>query len=230
MKIGAIIQARITSNRFPGKVLHNIAGKPMLQYLLERVGRCASIDDIVVATSRDQSDIQITDFCKKIGVAYHRGPLLDVAGRFREVLNKYKFDGFVRITGDSPLLDPELISKGMKIFRQGRVEIVTNVFKRTYPAGQSVEILDSGTFIRAYEEIRDPEDLEHVTKFFYKNSERFKIFNFVAEADYSAINLSVDTPQNMELIAAIIRDMEKPHWEYGVRDVLERYNKAMLSF
>jgi len=223
MKIGAIVQARMNSQRFPGKVLHNIAGRPMLEYLLERITRCQTLDAIVVATSQEPSDGPIADFCKKSGVVCYRGPLFDVAGRFKEVLDKYQFDGFVRVNGDSPLLDQRLVDKGVKIFRKGGFEIVTNVLKRTYPAGQSIEILNALTFIKGYKLMQDPQDFEHVTKFFYRNSQNFKIFNFVSRNDYSKIQLSVDTPEDLKAISLIITRMNNPHWQYGIEEILKLY-------
>lgn len=220
MKIGAIVQARMDSQRFPGKVLHKIAGRPMLQYLLERITRCSSLDAIVVATSEEPSDGPIADFCKKSGVACYQGPLFDVAGRFKEVLDKYQFDGFVRVNGDSPLLDQRLVEKGVKIFRQGGFEIVTNLLKRTYPAGQSIEVLNALTFIKGYKLMQDPQDFEHATKFFYRNCKSFKIFNFVSDKDYSKIQLSVDTLEDLKAISLIITHMNKPHWQYGLEEIL----------
>ncbi len=220
MKIGAIVQARMNSQRFPGKVLHKIAGRPMLQYLLERVTHCRSLDAIVVATSQELSDAPIADFCKKSGVACYRGPLFDVAGRFKEVLDKYKFDVFVRVNGDSPLLDQRLVDKGVRIFHQGGFEIVTNVLKRTYPVGQSIEILSACTFIKGYKLMQGPQDFEHATRFFYRNRKNFKIFNFVSDKDYSKIQLSVDTPEDLRAISLIITRMNKPHWQYGIEEIL----------
>lgn len=228
MKIGAIIQVRMSSQRIPGKVLHKVAGKPILQYLLERLERCRCLDVIVVATSIDETDVPIESFCKGYGVTCYRGPLFNVAGRFKEVLDRNKFDVFVRVNGDSPLLDPRLIEKGMDIFLNGDYEMVTNVLRRTYPIGQSVEIMRTDTFCTAYELMQGDEELEHVTKFFYKYKDKYKIFNFVLENDYSRIRLSLDTKEDLETIIKIVSKMNKPHWEYGLEDLLRIYNKQLI--
>lgn len=218
--IGAIIQARMNSERFPGKVLHEIQGKPMLQYLLERVGRCRSLEAIVVATSQEKQDDPIANFCQSRGVHCYRGALMNVANRFKQVLERYPFDAFVRISGDSPLLDQRLIDKAVAIFQQGRFDMVTNILQRTYPRGQSVEVLNSAVFKSAYPLLTDMEAQEHVTKYFYSHKERFKIFNFKWERDCREINLAVDTQSDMDLVTQITKAMKREHWDYTVDEIV----------
>lgn len=220
MKTGVILQVRMSSQRFPGKVLHKVYGKPILQYLLERLERCRGLDTIVVATSTDKTDLPIVGFCKGYGVTCYRGPLLNVAKRFKEVLDRYKFDVFVRVNGDSPLLDHHLIEKGVYIFLNGDYELVTNVSRRTYPIGQSVEIMRADTFCTAYELMQGDDELEHVTRFFYKNMDKYKIFNFESGNDYSGIKLSIDTREDLNTFKGIVSKMKKPQWEYKLEDIL----------
>ena len=217
----------MSSQRFPGKALHKVAGKPILQYLLERLDHCSSLDGVVIATSTEDSDTPIVHFCLERGVTCYRGSLYNVAGRFKEVLDVYHFDGFVRVSGDSPLLDQRLIEKGVGIFLKGDFDIVTNILPRTYPAGQSVEVLRSNTFRRAYRLMREDEDLEHVTRYFYKNRCHFRLFNFASGEDHSKIHLSVDTERDMNTFAAIIARMDRPHWQYGLREILQFYQDVV---
>lgn len=223
-KIGAIIQARMSSQRFPNKVLHKVAGKPMLQYLLERLEHCSCLDAIVVATSTEKSDTPVVNYCKKRGVACYRGSLFNVAERFKEVLDRYQLNSFVRVTGDSPLLDQHLIEKAINIFLKGDFEIVTNALKRTYPKGQSIEVFRADTFRHGYELMREDEDLEHVTKFFYDHPENFRIHNFTLAQNFNDIQLSVDTQQDMNTFATIVSKMDRPHWEYALEDILQIYH------
>lgn len=223
MKIGAIVQARMTSERFPGKVLHKVAGKPMLQYLLERLNHCTLLDDIVVATSTEDNDTPIADFCTEGEVRHYRGPLSDVAGRFKEVLDNYSFDGFVRVNGDSPLLDQQLIDKGISIFLKGNFDLVTNVFPKTFPKGQSVEILSVKIFREAYPFMKENDEIEHVTPYFYKKKGKFKIYNFESVDNKIGIQLSVDTPQDMDVFVSIISKMKNPHWSYNLDEILSFY-------
>jgi spore coat polysaccharide biosynthesis protein SpsF len=213
----------MSSQRLPNKVLHKVAGKPMLQYLLERLMHCNCLDAIVVATSVDDSDTPIAEHCRQHGIAYHRGPLANVAGRFNEVLDIYKFDCFVRVNGDSPLLDQRLIEKGVNIYLGGNFDVVTNTLPRTYPAGQSVEVLHAITYQNAYNRMREQEDLEHVTRYYYRHSEDFCIHNFSYIESINNIRLCVDTHEDMERFAGIISCMDRPHWEYQLEDLLEIY-------
>ena len=150
----------------------------MLQYLLERLNHCHYLDPIIVATSIDDRDSPIVDFCELFGVTCHRGSLKNVAGRFKEVLDIYELDSFVRINGDSPLLDQRLIEKGIDVFITSDFDIVTNAQERTYPKGQTVEILRTETFRYGYELMRKKDEFEHVTPYFYNHPDDFKIHNF----------------------------------------------------
>ena len=229
MKIGTIIQARMSSQRLPGKVLCEVDGKPILQYLLERLERCRGLDLIVVATSIDETDVSIEKFCKEYGVKCYRGPLLNVAGRFKEILERDKLDIFVRVSGDSPLLDPCLIEYGMDIILNGNYDIVTNVLQRTYPVGQSVEIIRTDTYCTAYELMQGKEELEHVTKYFYKNRDAYKICNFESGKDYGGIRLAIDTKEDMNTFKGIVSKMKKPHLEYKLQDILSIYRDQLVK-
>ena len=220
-KIAVIIQSRMTSNRLPGKVLRSVCGKPMLQYLLERLNQCENIAEIVVATSCDPSDEPIVDFCSALNVSCFRGPLLNVAKRFYDLLIEYGFDKFVRISGDSPLLDQNLIDLGIRLFLDGDYDMVTNILPRTFPKGQSVEILKSDVFIEAFEKMTEVDDLEHVTKYIYKNCNNYKILNFESGERLGNIQLSVDTEEDLLKFEQIVEAMEKDHWRYGYKDVLK---------
>ena len=225
-QVTAIIQARMSSSRFPGKVLYDVAGKPMLQYLLERLAHCHCLDGLVVATSIDDSDTPIADYCDEQGVDCYRGPLLDAAGRFIEVVDAYQINYFVRVCGDRPLLDQRLVDQGIRIFLKGDFDLVTNVLPPTYPSGQTVEIIRSSAMRQAYSRMQEVEDFEHVTEFFYKNQRDFKIFNFASEEYYGGIHLSVDTVQDMNVFAAIVARMDKPHWQYGLQEILRFYQEV----
>lgn len=229
MRIGVIVQARMSSKRFPGKVLHKIKGKPMLQYLLKGLSRCNYPSEVVVATSVNEDDDPIANFCKEYGTGFYRGPLTNVAGRFKEILSLYKFDCFVRICADSPLLDYRLVDHALNTFQSGDYDIVTNGFPCSFPSGQGVEVLCSKTFLNSYSFFNDEDDSEHVTTFFYRNSERFKIFNFVSNDNFTGCKLAIDTIDEMNVLESIINLMVKPHWEYSVENIVDLYNKIKLN-
>lgn len=214
------------SRRLPGKVLRPVAGKPMLQYLLERLVRCRQVNEHVVATSHSDQDTPIVELCEQLGAPCQRGPLEDVAKRFRQVVDEHRFDVFVRVNGDSPLLDPGLIDRAVERFCREDADIVTNVLERTYPRGQSVEVVRGDVFRRAQADEWEAEDREHVTRYFYRNRGRFRIVNLRLEPSHGHVHLAVDAPEDMTRFGAIVGQMRKPHWEYGLEEVLQFYKRV----
>jgi len=218
--VGAIIQARMNSDRYPGKVLFNVHGKPLLQYIMESLSMCNSLDQIVVATSVERTDDPLAEFCGFAGISCFRGPLQDVAGRFFGALSKYKFDGFVRVSGDSPLIDYRLVDKAVNIFESYNFDVVTNILERTFPKGQSVEVIRTAIFRSVYPLMETTEQLEHVTRFFYSHQKSFAIYNFESGEKYGDIQLSVDTEDDMRKFQSLVKLMRKPHWEYSFEEIV----------
>lgn len=223
MKIGIIVQARMGSRRLPGKILAQIDGKPMLWYQLERLKICKQADEIIVATSIEKEDDPVAILCDRLKTECFRGSLIDVASRFLGAIDRCGLDAFVRISGDSPLIDPAVVDRAARIFREGDYDIVTNVLKRTFPKGQSVEVIRAGVFKTGCGLMRTADELEHVTKFFYREQSRFNIFNFVYTSDCSSLNLSVDTKEDLGKIAGIIQDMNSKHRSYNIEEVIRIY-------
>lgn len=201
MQVAVVIQARMSSERLPGKVLASLAGKPVLGHVLDRLSRF----QVVVATSTDPSDDPVADFCAERGTLCMRGPLENVAARFAGVVAALGVDAFVRVSGDSPLLDPLLVEEGIALFEKLRPDVATNIFPRTFPKGESVEVVDARTFLAIEPELTDPRDREHVTTFFYAHPDRFRIENFSADDPAPDVNLAVDTPDDLERLDALVR-------------------------
>ena len=139
--IGAIVQARMSSMRLPGKSLRPLCGKPMLQYVLESLAQVDELAETIVATSSDPSDDPIAEFCDQFGSVCFRGSLDHVAERFLQTANARGLSAFVRVSGDSPLLDPRFVARAVDLFVESNADVVTNVFPRTYPPGMSVELV-----------------------------------------------------------------------------------------
>ena len=213
----------MTSSRLPGKVLSRVRGKPLLQYLLERLGHCTRLGEVIVATSAEESDAPVARLCRELDVPAFRGPLEDVAGRFLSVLDAFPLDGFVRLSADSPLLDQRLVDEGVRIFGEGGYDLVTNVFPRTFPSGESVEVVRSGTFRRAYPSFDAGEDREHVTRYFYRRSREFAIRNFASDVPLGDVHLAVDTEEDLERFRAMVGRMTRPHWEYPLGELIKIY-------
>jgi spore coat polysaccharide biosynthesis protein SpsF len=201
----AIIQARMSSTRLPGKVFKELAGKPMLQWTLERLGNSKMLKKVVVATSMDSGDNVVEEFCREKNVNFHRGPLENVALRFAEVITLEQADAFVRINGDSPLIDPIIIDQAVSLYQSTTVELVTNIMPRTFPKGQSVEVINSEHFQKLCKRMTEPTDQEHVTKGFYNNSEKHRIVSFTSGIDAGHVQLSVDTLDDFVEIEKLIK-------------------------
>jgi spore coat polysaccharide biosynthesis protein SpsF len=229
MKIGAIVQARMTSQRLPKKSLLDVNGKPLLQYILERLEKCSSLKTVVVATSSDSSDDPIAEFCKRLGIECYRGSLMNVAERFDVVAKAFSLSGFVRLSGDSPLLDHALIERAIDIFKKGDWDLVTNIQTRSYPKGESVEVCRSITFAETLSQMTSDEDREHVTKYHYRNPDKFKIYNFEMEENHGTLQLSVDTATDLKAITSILSLMTKPHWEYRLEEIIQLHHQLTTT-
>jgi spore coat polysaccharide biosynthesis protein SpsF (cytidylyltransferase family) len=223
MRIGAIVQARMSSRRLPGKVLRSVDGKPLMAFLLERLRTAKGLDSILLATSNDPSDDVLERFCEERAVRCHRGDLEDVARRLQQASREGNLGAFVRVNGDSPLLDPGLIERGVELYREGDLDIVTNVCPRSFPRGQSVEIVRCATFDSVVAEMVQKEEREHVTTPFYARPDRFRLKNFAADQDWSEISMAVDTEEDLEVFTAVVAEMDRPHCEYGVAALVPLY-------
>lgn len=205
----AIIQARMSSRRLPGKTLKNINGKPLLLRLVDRLRKSKKITKILIATSGVKGDKKIILFCKKYKISYFSGYLKDVSKRFSDCLKLHseKYDSFIRISADSPLLDVNLVDKMASIFNKNNYEILTNVFPRSFPKGQSVEIINKKVFLKYETKFKSASDKEHVTKYFYKNPNLFKIKNFKNHSDFSNLNMSVNDIKDLEIVCKIYKEL-----------------------
>lgn len=221
MKIGAIVQARMASARLPGKSLAPLAGRPALALLLERLEHAGNLDAVVVATSTDPSDDPIAEFCEKEGVAVHRGDLDDVASRLLDAARAHDLDALVRLSGDSPLLDQKLVDRAVAKFRDGEASVVTNLNPRSFPRGQSVEVIATAALAETLASPLSAEDREHVTLALYRRDDELEIENIDAHGDYNHLHLTLDTPADLDMLEAIFAAMDRPHWEYGWKETLK---------
>lgn len=219
MHTGIIVQCRMSSARFPGKVLHEVRGKPMLRYTIDGLAHCRG-GTLVVSTSEMEEDKAIIRFCKACGVPCHSGPLENVALRFARTVEHFGFDNFVRVCGDSPLLDYRLVEKAMEMFEERDVRMVSNIVRRTFPKGQSVEMLDSRYFLDHVTSIVSPAEQEHVTSYFYARLNSTELASFESGGAWGEVRQSVDTPEDMRRFGELVALMKRPHWEYTYSDLL----------
>jgi spore coat polysaccharide biosynthesis protein SpsF len=221
MRVGAIIQARYSSQRLPGKVLRPLCGKPLLAHLVDRLRRSAVLDVVAVATSTDPSDDAVAEFCAGAGIACERGALDDVLGRIQTAARALKLDGIVRVSGDSPLLDPVLVRQAVKLFCRGDWDLVTNVQVRSFPKGQSVEVIAAAALARVAAMARTAAEREHVTPYLYANPNLFRIRNLAARVARPMLQLSVETAEDFARIEAILTVAGARADRLGLEEIVE---------
>tara|TARA_B100001027_G_scaffold215117_1_gene188471 strand:- start:7643 stop:8272 length:630 start_codon:yes stop_codon:yes gene_type:complete len=208
MKIAILIQARYNSKRLPGKVCLKVLNKELLLHVYDNCKK-SCLKGVYIVTSKNKSDKPIVDLCTKNKIKYFKGNLTNVYLRYFQVIKKLNLDGFVRITGDSPLIDYKIINKAIKKFLKEKPDIITNVFPRSFPVGQSVEVINSKIFMNNYKNIFKKDEKEHITKYFYKNYKNFKIINFRNKKNESKKNLSINTKEDFFKITKMIKLNEK---------------------
>jgi spore coat polysaccharide biosynthesis protein SpsF len=211
--IRIFVQARMSSRRFPGKVLAPLAGRPLIAHVIERCGAAFGAEYVIVATSAEASDDALVGTVRELGCAVFRGELDNVLGRFQQCLRQHPCEWFVRISADSPLIDPRLIASVAKQ-RAPQFDLVTNVQTRTFPPGQSVEVVRSECFAGIDAAALSAEEREHVTLVFYRTPERYRIRSVVSrDPDLARQPLTVDTPEDLRAVEALIKAGAVPTFE-----------------
>ncbi len=214
MNIISIIQSRMTSQRYPGKMLVSFLGKPLLANVVERIKLSKVNPPIVLATSDDFTDDPLVDYAKFLGIDVVRGSLDDVMSRFLLTLDKFKCDAFFRVCGDSPLLLPFMFDKAASIYRKSEYDLVTNVFPRTFPKGMSIELIKTKTFKETEKKIKNERDREHITQYFYDKKKEFKIHNIECMRILDPnLNLALDNPGDLTRIEKWEKRRDKDYEE-----------------
>jgi spore coat polysaccharide biosynthesis protein SpsF len=200
MEVLVLIQARMSSARFPGKVLAPVNGSPMISHVIAGAERVFDKQALIVATSNEISDDPLDSYVRSLGVRIFRGPLDDVFTRFRLCLREHPCDWFFRISADSPLLNTSIM-KAMLTYIDPSLDLITNVQKRTFPHGHSVELLNTRTFQKIMDARLSAEHREHVTKFYYENAGEFRILNLEnTDISYTKLNFVVDTLDDLHRV------------------------------
>jgi len=219
-KTVAIVQARVSSTRLPGKVLMGMAGQPMLLRVLFRVCKSHLIDEIVVATTILDEDAAICDLCDEYRFACFQGRIDDVLDRYYRLASIYKMDNIVRITGDCPVIDPEVIDQVISKFLETGADYTSNIFpKRTYPRGLDTEVMTFKALERVWMAARKPSHREHVTTYIRDNPKEFNISSISIKEDHSDLQWSVDTSEDFGRVQSIYEHFK--HDRFSWREVLK---------
>lgn len=222
MKTVAIIQARMSSRRLPGKVLEPvIEDKSMLACVIERVQLAERVNHVVVATSDSKDDDPIASLCEAMGVACFRGGLDDVLGRYAAAAECYAADVIVRITADCPVIDFDIIDRCVEAFHDSDYDYVSNTITPSFPDGLDVEVFSRSALDRAYREASFASEREHVTLYINNHPEIFSRFNVVSDGDYSALRWTVDEKEDLELIRAIYNQLYSDNPRFNMHDILK---------
>lgn len=216
-----VLQARMSSSRLPGKVMMEINSQPMIYWQIQRILKASSVDTLVVVTSIDSSDDPLVEFLEGHSVTVHRGSLGNVFSRFIEVATQYQYGALIRLTGDCPLVMPELLDKMVLEFYQKDVDYFSNTLIPTFPDGLDIEIIKHGTLEKLATFKLEPRELEHVTYGVYKRPEIFKLLNFQNETDQSLARWTVDYQADLDFVRAIFNGFSGRERDFTFQEVCQ---------
>ena len=212
----AIIQARMSSERLPGKSMASLAGRPLVGWVV-RAAREAAVDSVVVATSTDATDDVLADWCRDEAVPVVRGPLDDVLARFLLVLDEHQGDVVVRLTADCPLLDPAVIRAAVGARAAADADYLSTTTPRSLPRGLDVEVVQAAA-LRAAAIRADGVDRVHVTSYIYGHPEEFSVAGLVFAPAADDLRVTVDEQRDLEAVEGVVEELgdRAPAW----RDVV----------
>jgi spore coat polysaccharide biosynthesis protein SpsF len=218
--IVGIVQARSSSTRLPGKVMLPILGVPMILRQFERLQHSEMMQNIALATSTDASDDGLADTVARAGFAVIRGSLQDVLDRFLHAANTLNATTVVRLTGDCPLADPQLIDQLIQFHQDQGADYSSLCLKPTFPDGLDAEVCTIAALRRAHSEAKLPSEREHVTPYLYKHPELFKIASFENSDDFSSLRWTVDEPADFDFVSRIYTSLYPTTPQFRWHDVL----------
>ena len=223
MRVGIIVESRLSSRRLPGKALRDLAGAPMLARLIERLKRVRLADTICLATSDRPEDAALESLAGERGVACYSGSLDDVLARVLGAADSVAADIIVGITGDCPLADPRIIDQAIARYRIGGADYVANMLDRlSYPIGLDVQVYSRGLLAAVDALCTDPTKRAHVTPYIYLNGERFRLLGLEAPPalERPHYRLCVDEAVDLEVIGEIYRALAPGNPDFGLAEVV----------
>jgi len=209
MRVVASIEARMGSSRLPGKVLMDVGGMTALDRLVARLRSCTRLDDIVLATSTAPQDDRLEEWARSAGLAVHRGSEDDVLQRVVDAQRAMNSDIVVEVTGDCPLLDPEVIDLGIATFFANDADVVSNVRVPSFPQGADVQVFRTAALAHVAATVDDPAVREHVSLHFYEDP-AYRVIHLLAPPAWEApgVRLQLDYPEDLDFIRTVYRELE----------------------
>jgi spore coat polysaccharide biosynthesis protein SpsF len=217
----AILQARMSSNRLPGKVLKAIVGKPMLELHIERIKRAQNIDKLIVATSNNSEDEAIAQFCQRIGVECYQGSLDNVLERFYLASQQHPASHIIRLTGDCPLACPQTIDQVIAKHIEEQNDFTSNAVPHTFPDGLDVEIMTAAALQLAWQQATTAYHKEHVTAYLYQHPELFKTARLISPVNLNQQRWSVDYPEDFALVAFVYEFLYASNPQFDTAAIIE---------
>jgi spore coat polysaccharide biosynthesis protein SpsF len=220
-RVEALIQARMSSSRLPGKVLMDLGGMPAIMQVVRRVEAASSVNKITVLTSVDKSDDVLEKVLIDCGVSVFRGSLDDVLDRFMSYIDLASSDVYLRITGDCPLIDPEIIDQTVRCHLEGGWDYTSNTLTRTFPRGLDVEVFNPAILanLKKTSPGLSAEEREHVTLGIYTNPHEFKIGSYFGKTDYSSNRWTLDTLEDFKFLSWLFDTMPKKS-NFGLKEII----------
>lgn len=216
----AILQARMSSRRLPGKVLRPVAGAPMLQRQIERIRRSTLISELVVATSTDASDDPLARLAADLGVQCFRGALDDVLDRFWQAALPFASERIVRLTGDCPLADPAVIDLVLQQAIERGADYTSNTLEPSWPDGLDVEVVRRDALAEAWQEAQSPVEREHVMPFITRRPERFTLRSVTRVPSLAHLRWTVDEPADYQFVGAVYDALYSADPRFGTEEIL----------
>ncbi len=220
-KVLAIIQARMGSTRLPSKVFLDLAGRPVLAHVIERLRRSRLTSEFIVATTINREDLPIVGLCAEMGVRVYCGHADDPLERYYQAARLYGGEHIIRIKGDCPAIDPEIVDQAIRLHLQREADYTTNTLERTYPVGEDVEILTRQTLEQVWRNAGLRSEREHITIYIPKHPEAFKICHLKQSEDLSAKRWTIDYPEDYELMKQIFNTLYPRDPAFGMRAILD---------
>ena len=236
MKATAVIQVRMGSTRFPGKVMIKLDEKfTVLDYVIRQLGHSKSLENIIIATTYLEQDDVIVKYAKENNLECFRGEPLDVLDRYYKCAKEFSLETIVRMNSDAPFLDPILVDEVVNKFQENDFDFVSNNLTRTYPIGIDTEVFSFNTLEKAWKEAKLPSEREHVTPFMKKNNKIFKIYNLENSEKIPIYRLTIDKREDVEFLKKIAANIKKKpilmndiYQLFAQKpDILELYNDKM---
>ncbi len=215
----AILQARMSSTRLPGKVLTQMNDQPMIKWQIDRILR-ADIDALIVVTSVHQSDDVLASYLEDLGMPILRGSLDDVHSRYLSVVEKFEPEFFLRLTADCPLVMPNIINQMISAFQSEKYDYYSNTLNRTFPDGLDIEIVDTQAFREFSKNNLSAQEKEHVTIGMVNRRSKFVLGSFEQVQNLSDLRWTVDYPEDLEFVREIYNRFKGRETEFTYSEVL----------